>query len=346
VKANVKITWVILALVLLVIVSAAYLWQTGSWSQRAVRRVGPLEKITLGTNLNEMLGLLFIAEDRGYFQDQGLEVVLKEYQTGLEPLKDLQEGRLDLASCAEFALAGEVLARKADQLRCLAVISSGEVDMLIARRDKGINRPEDLAGKTIGVPRKTSADFFLGRFLTLNQVALKEVTIIDVRPPYLADALTEGQVDAVLIWAPVTKAIINRVGHNAIVWPAQEGQSIYRLLVTREKVIQARAKALERLLRALTRAADYMKQHPVAGRTVIAQRLKVSIADLQSGKFSINYDLFLEQGLLLAMEDQARWMIKHRLTDETQVPNYLTYLDAEPLAKVNPKTVRLKIPGR
>jgi hypothetical protein len=67
---------------------------------------------------------------------------------------------------------------------------------------------------------------------------------------------------------------------------------------------------------------------------------------LQPGKFSINFELFLDQGLLLVMEDQARWMIQNRLTEQTKVPNYLDYIDPGPLLKADPKAVRLVIPGK
>lgn len=218
-KGSVKLILVILTPVLFIIIITGYLWHSGFLSRGA-----PPEEITIGTNINEMLGLLFIAETRGYYQEQGLKVSITNHQTGLGPLRDLKTGRLDLASCAEFALVGEIFAGGADQLRCLAIIGSGEVDLLIGRRDKGVNRPEDLRGKIIGVPRKTSAEFFLGRFLTLNYISLKEVTVVDVKPLDLADALAAGKVDAVLIWPPLTQDIIKKVGHNAIAWPAQGGK--------------------------------------------------------------------------------------------------------------------------
>jgi len=81
-KIKVKLT--ILTSVLLLLSLAGYLWQA-----RFLSRSAPLEKITIGTNLNEMLGLLFIAETRGYYQEQGLEVSINSYQTGLGPLRDL-----------------------------------------------------------------------------------------------------------------------------------------------------------------------------------------------------------------------------------------------------------------
>lgn len=44
------------------------------------------------------------------------------------------------------------------------------------------------------------------------------------------------------------------------------------------------------------------------------------------------------------MEDQARWMIQNRLTEQTKVPDYLDYIDPGPLLKVDPKAVRIIIP--
>jgi NitT/TauT family transport system substrate-binding protein len=333
-----KIKLAILGSVLLLITIAGYLWQAGFLSP-----AGPREKITIGTNLNVLVGLLFIAENRGYYQAQGLEVVLKEYQTGLEPLRDVRGGRLDLASCAEFALVSEVF-RGSTGLRCLAVIGSGEVDLLIARRDKGVNRPEDLRGKTIGVPRKTSAEFFLGRFLALNHMSLKDVTIVDFKPLDLANALAADKVDAVLIWPPITYDIMRKVENNAISWPAQGGQNVYRLLVTREEYIKSKPGILEKLLRALEQAAEFAKGHPDETRAIIAQRLNANIADLQAGSFSINYELLLDQALVLTMEDQARWLIRNGLTSQTRLPNYLDYFHAETLSNVDPKAVSLIIP--
>jgi NitT/TauT family transport system substrate-binding protein len=337
-KDKIKKSLGILASALLLIVIAGYLCQAGF-----LFPAGPREKITIGTNLNEMVGLLFVAENRGYYQAQGLEVVLKAYQTGLEPLRGVREGRLDLASCAEFALVGEIFTGGTG-LRCLAAIGSGEVDMLIARRDKGVNRPEDLRGKTIGVPRNTSAEFFLGRFLTLNHISLQDVTVADIKPLDLVNALAAGKVDAVLIWAPVTYDIMKKIGDNAIAWPAQAGQNVYRLLVTREEYIKSKPGTLEKLLRALEQAAEFAGKYPDETRAIIAQRLNVNITDLQAGKSPINYELFLCQALVLTMEDQARWLMRNKLTSQTRLPNYLDYFHAETLAKVDPKAMRLIIP--
>jgi NitT/TauT family transport system substrate-binding protein len=79
---------------------------------------------------------------------------------------------------------------------------------------------------------------------------------------------------------------------------------------------------------------------------IISQWTKVSPDDLQKLALPKRYRLFLDQGLLLAMEDQAAWMIENRRTDQTIIPNVMDYLDPGPLLKVNPKAVQLALPGK
>ncbi len=43
---------------------------------------------------------------------------------------------------------------------------------------------------------------------------------------------------------------------------------------------------------------------------------------------------FIEQAMLIAFEDQARWRIKNKLTEDTEVPNYLDYIYMDALEEV------------
>jgi NitT/TauT family transport system substrate-binding protein len=328
----------LLAPILLLILCAGTFWQAGCSPQSK-----PPQKITIGSNIIGMNALLYIAKNQGYDQEQDLEITIQPFEAGRDAVRELRAGRLDLACCSEFVLVNEVFAGSGN-LRCLAVLSSGDIHSLIARRDKAISRPADLKGKTIGVPKATSGEFFLGRFLSFNNIAPEEVTLVDLNPFDLAGALAAGRVDAVLAWEPLGYDIIKQVGNNAIEWPAQEGQDFYWLLVSRKDVIKNKRPDLEKLLRALFQAAKFAQEQPEAAMAIIAQWTKVPLADLQAGKYPKRYKLFLDQGLLLAMEDQARWMIRNHLTGQTRVPNYLGYMQVGALYQVNPQAVRLFVP--
>ena len=53
------------------------------------------------------------------------------------------------------------------------------------------------------------------------------------------------------------------------------------------------------------------------------------------------FSLSLDQSLIAAMEDEARWMIKNNLTTEKQVPNFLDYIYEDGLKAINPEAVNI-----
>jgi NitT/TauT family transport system substrate-binding protein len=331
--------------VLLLIIIAASLWEAGFLTPNADKPLEPLEKINVGTAPNSLSGPLYVAKDQGFDKQYGLDINIKACSSGEDAINHLRDGRIDVACCAEFVLVSEILAGVRD-LRCFGVFCSGSVHELIARRDRGISRPANLRGKRIGVPLVHSARFFLARFLALHQISLQDLTLVDFRPSELADALASGKVDAVMAWEPLSFVIKKRVGNNAVIWPGQEGQDLYWLLVSREEVLQKKGPALEKLLQALEQAVHFTMENPQTARNIISQRAKIPIADLRTAGFQLTCDLFLDQALLLAMEDQARWMIQNGLTNQKQVPYFLAYIDADILLKTNPKAVRLVLPGK
>ena len=52
-----------------------------------------------------------------------------------------------------------------------------------------------------------------------------------------------------------------------------------------------------------------------------------------------DFSLSLDQSLVVAMENEARWMIKNRLTFETEVPDFLNYIYVEGLNSIKPGSV-------
>src|SRR4030043_454186 len=63
-----------------------------------------------------------------------------------------------------------------------AIVSIDKVEYatVIGRKDHGISNISQLAGKKIGVIRGTAIDFYLGLFLTLHGLRVKDVTLVDM----------------------------------------------------------------------------------------------------------------------------------------------------------------------
>jgi ABC-type nitrate/sulfonate/bicarbonate transport system substrate-binding protein len=323
--------------ILLLIIVAITLWQTGTFSHSP-----PPEKITIGSISSRISGLVYVAQEQEYFKDQGLDVAVKTNVSSIESLKDLKAGHVDLACCGGFHLVKEAFSG-ASNLHALTVLCNGQIMDLFARRDRGIKGPEDLRGKTIGLLKGTGAEYFLGVVLTYNHIPLSAVRIVDVKPFAFGEDLASGRVDAVVAWEPYIGDIINKMGNAVITWPAQEKKDIFWILVGRKDWLKLNPAAMEKLLWALEQASKFIKEHPDKAKEMICRRTKFPLTDWD--RYPLRYELFLDQGLMLHMEDEAAWMIKNGITDRTVIPDFMNYLDPGPLLKVNPQAVQIGIPG-
>jgi NitT/TauT family transport system substrate-binding protein len=284
--------------------------------------------------------LVYFAQDNGYFSQNGLEVTLKTFPSGKIGCEQLEAGKVDIANFADFVLVDRVLGGTTS-LRCVGAIAAADDHLLISRRDRGILAPADLRGRRIGAPSGTSAAFFLGRFLSFNDLVWKEVDFVDVSPVELEAALATGRVDAVMIWEQWAEKLKKQFGDNINSWPGQTGQKYYWLLVTTDAFLQARPMVVERLFRALDQAERFLKNHPDKKIEIVARWTDLN-PDTVKAAFTRNAcALSFDQSLLTILEDEARWMIRNKLTGQTVVPNYLGYMKVEALSRVKPQAVTI-----
>ncbi|MHB8842398.1 MAG: ABC transporter substrate-binding protein, partial [Candidatus Aquicultor sp.] len=212
---------------------------------------------------------------------------------------------------------------------------------IIGRKDRGIRNISDLKGKRIGVMLGTISQFYLGRFLTLHDIDLQDVTLVDISPPESVDALTKGTVDAIITWQPYANTIEKALGNNAAIWPAQSSQMLYIVEVAKNDWIARHPDIVRRYVNALAQAEDYFVQHPTQVKSMMQKKLNYTDAYMAAVWGKNKFSLSLDQSLILAMEDESRWMIKNNLTTEKQVPNFLDYIYIDGLEEVKPEAVNI-----
>jgi len=111
--------------------------------------------------------------------------------------------------------------------------------------------------------------------------------------------------------------------------------------MAKEKFIKERPPAVERLLKALLEAEKYCAEHTTDAQNLIASLLGHDPASLQSLWKRVDFRVRLDQDLVILMEDEAKWAIRHRVTERKEMPNYLRFIHWESLERIKPEAVRI-----
>lgn len=300
---------------------------------------GKVESISIGTTISEVNSLILIAQEQGYFTGNGLNVTNKIYPSGVAALDGMFNHEVDIATGSEFAFAGQVLAGK--DVRAMSVISRSSGEYLVARVDRGINTLADIKGKTIGVPLGSRPEFALDRFLLFQRIGRSEVTLVNVPVNRSADALVNGEVDAVALWQPYIDNIKKRMGDTVVIWDVQEDQPSYTLITSTKEWTDKNPALVVRLLKSLLQAEDYVIANPGEARVLVQQKLNYNSAYFNSVWHDYRFSVTLSQALVVALEDQARWIISNNLASEKQTPDFVKFIYIDGLKAVKPEAVNI-----
>ena len=300
-----------------------------------------IEKITFGSSVGLLETTVWIARNKGYFQDEGVEVTIETFPSGRAAFLAMLGGKpLDIVSVAPLPIAVESL-RRNDFRLITGIAHSLENYKLIANRERGIAAIADLKGKKVGLPAGSSAQFFLELALLFNRIPLREVEMVDLKPSDLPAALANNQVDAISIWEPYAYMAKTLLAAKAIRLTPPGAIRATLNLVAMQHVTQNRAEAIRRFLRAIDRAAAFARENKEDTAAIVSKLINLDKEPTAMLLSEYTQGLFLDQGLIASIEDEARWAIESKLTDTTVVPNYLDFIYFAGLRSVKPSTITI-----
>jgi len=307
--------------------------------QQQEKFTGPIEKLTIGSPHQEISSLVYLAKEQGCFEEVGLDLEIKEYLSGFASIQGLLDKEVDIALSTDFAFVSSHFDN--NELRIFSSIAEADVEELIARKDSGIYKIEDLKGKKIGIKEKSSAEFHLATFLLFSGISLEEINIIDLTPPELVKAILNKEIDAVVIWPPQAYNLKKELREDAISWSAQCGQPFFWLALTTEPHINEKKSSLKKFLECLSKSEKFIQENEIQAKQIIIKYLDSDKAYMDYYWPKQNFTVELPQSLLFRLEDEARWRIKNILTDKTEVPNYFDFICTDALDQVKPSGVTI-----
>ncbi|MDD1677497.1 MAG: ABC transporter substrate-binding protein [Methanomicrobiales archaeon] len=333
---NWKVTLTIAVIAILILAGL------GAWSFLDAQKTGPekMESVVVAYSPFESTALIWIAADQHFFEKNGINVTLQKYDSGAGSLDALVNGESDItAGVTEFPLVRKAFQK--EKIRAIGIIDRGYFTYLVARKDS-IENISDIKGKRVGTTVGTIAEFHLGRFLTLHGLSMQDITLVDVKTPKdWVNAVADGDIDAISTAQPYANAAGDRLGSNAVIWSVQSGQPLFALVVSTDAWIAAHPDLVARFLLSLVQAEDYLRMHPAESRAIVQKSLNLDAGYMDTVWQQNQFSVTLDQSLITAMEDEARWMIANNMTNATAVPDFREYIYSDGLEKAKPGSVNI-----
>jgi len=299
-----------------------------------------LQKVTIAYTSQPQSTLVHIAKFKGYFAKEGLDVNSQMHSFGKMALQSLLDKKADIATVAETPLMFNILNGK--KIFILAtIVASTKNNAIVARKVSGILKAGDLKGKKVGYTSSTTSDFFLDSFLIANGLTRKDIQAIPLKPDEMQAAIVGKKVDAVSTWNYTLTQIMHELGKDGVQFFDQEIYTETFNLVSVQEFTQKNPEVIKKILRAVIKAQDFVKNNPAEAQAILSSLTKYPLDLIKEVWDAFRFNVSLDQTILITLEDEARWAIKNKLTEQTTMPVFLDSLYLDGLNSVNPEYVKI-----
>ncbi|WP_017219610.1 ABC transporter substrate-binding protein [Moritella dasanensis] len=213
--------------------------------------------------VNPNHGPIVIAKERGYFAEQGVNVVIQEPADPSMPPKLVAANKIDLAITYQPNLTIDVAAGL-PLIRAATLIATPLNTLMVLDNGK-INSMADLKGKKIGIAIAGNEEATIGTMLKTGGVSYDDVQIINVGWA-LSSSLASGKVDA--IWGGLRNFETNQLElegfKSKAFFPEEHGVPAYDELVFVANANTYDKVAIKAFNKALEKATTYIVNHPQA----------------------------------------------------------------------------------
>ncbi|MDB5816330.1 MAG: transporter, periplasmic substrate-binding protein NMT1/THI5-like [Rhodocyclales bacterium] len=296
--------------------------------------------VTIALPTGISVGAFYVGLNQKIFDKHGLKVIAQPFILGKDALQSVLNGKSDLAVVADVPFMFSVM--HGDKIGTVATVFGSRRTMaVVALKDHGIVKAQDLRHKTVGTIFGTTAQYFLDTLLVANGIEKADVTIVNLKAGTVVEALQSGKVDAVTAWHPDLAKLQHALGDRATSI-YDEDMYVYRfILIGKPDYLIRHAAEVRQVLAALDESTRFIHGQPTQAQTIFGKYIGVDESLVKEAFLPNDFYLSLDQTLLLALGNETRWAMKQGFTPAGPVPNYLDYIAQEPLKAVLPGAVKI-----
>ena len=261
----------------LLIAAAAAIGFAGSLASATPAAAQTKLKVVLNWKYQGPQGMFFLADDRGYFKAEGIEVQLDQGNGSGGVPALVANGTYDVGFGDMNALI-ELAAKKPDEAPVAVYVMYNQPPFAIAvKADSPIKTAKDLEGKSIGGPANDGALKLFPAFCKSAKIDCTGVKLSNMQPNLRENMLMQGQVDGVFGYMNTIRfsAKLAKIEEDKIryIKYADYGMDLYsNVIIVPKKMTTEKPEVIKGFLRALNKGMQDSIKDPDASVAAVAKR--------------------------------------------------------------------------
>lgn len=208
---------------------------------------------------------IYNAIEKGYYAEEGLKVNVIFPSNPNDGMSLPAVGKAD-AGIYYLQSAVETIANQNIEAKAIGTIVQKPLNIILSLKEKGIEKPEDLAGKTIGYSGQPSSEVLVKSIVESGGKTMEDVELVDVGFD-LINSMTTGNVDATIgAMANHEVPAMREAGFDVNYFYINDNTDIpdyYELIfVAGDKLIKENPEKLQKFMRASKKGFEDMKANP------------------------------------------------------------------------------------
>lgn len=262
-----KKKWGFFCLLIVVGLAAVFLLTGGKSNEKS-------EKTSLRLMLdwypNAVHTFIYVAQEKGYFAEEGLDVTIEMPSDVNDPLRLAAAGKVDLA----INYQNQLILSKEEGIPVKAIYSIVQKPLgeLMFKQESGIQRPKDLMGKTVGLGTSMVPEAIVRAMVEKDGGDPEQVHFIDVGYD-LIPALATDRVDALMgAYINHEQLLLEKEGYPITTILKEDyavPNDLELIFVAGESTITKKEADLQKFLRAVTKGQQDVVADPASSLQIL-----------------------------------------------------------------------------
>jgi len=236
--------------------------------------------VRIATNPWPGYELLFVAGNKGFFKEEGLNIKLLQLSSLVDVQRTYNQGRAD--GMSSTVIEAIIVAALNDEKLKIVLIPDYSFGGDVIISDTDYNSVSDLKGKSIGVETGSLGIVILEKALAKSGLSIEDIKFVNLEQLKMKGMLKQKKIDASVTYPPFSTEILRDNQYKAVFTTREIPEEIIDVITVREDVLLEDPEWANKFQRAWAKALDFMSNNKKEALRMMAEREGVSVEEFEA----------------------------------------------------------------